>query len=76
MVFNAGHRIRVDVAGTNWPRFEVNPNDGGDLDSGTPMLARPELLFGAGHPSALQLPHATFPRRPSGRRQAGAMLVP
>jgi putative CocE/NonD family hydrolase len=67
MAFNAGHRIRVDVAGSNWPRFEVNPNDGGDLDGGSPTLARPQLLFGGEHPSALVLPHARFPRRPDGR---------
>lgn len=24
-VFNAGHRIRVDLAGSNYPRFEINP---------------------------------------------------
>jgi len=70
IVFNTGHRIRVDVAGSNWPRFEVNPNDGGDLDNGIPTIARPELLFGEHYPSAILLPHPTVPRRPSGRRSA------
>ena len=50
IIFNAGHRIRVAVAGSNWPRFEINPNDGGDLRTGTPIVARPELLFGGDHP--------------------------
>jgi putative CocE/NonD family hydrolase len=67
LVVNAGHRIRVDVAGSNFPRFEVNPNDGGDLNAGTPIVARPTLLFGAQHPSALLLPVIDRPRRPSGR---------
>jgi predicted acyl esterase len=30
-VFQAGHRIRVDISSSNWPRFDVNPNTGGPL---------------------------------------------
>jgi len=30
-VFKAGHRIRLDVSSSNWPRFDVNPNTGGPL---------------------------------------------
>jgi predicted acyl esterase len=57
LVFNAGHRIRISVSGSNWPRFEVNPNDGLDLNLGTPgQVARPTLLFGADTPSRLELP--------------------
>lgn len=62
LVFAPGHRIRVAVAGSNWPRFEVNPNDGGDPGTGTPVVARPRLLFGPGHPSALLLPVVPAPR--------------
>ena len=69
IVFNAGHRIRVDVAGSNWPRFDVNPNDGGDLQTGVPTVARPDLLFGTGHLSALVLPIVKAPRRVAGRLQ-------
>jgi putative CocE/NonD family hydrolase len=29
--FKAGHRIRLDVSSSNWPRFDVNPNTGGPL---------------------------------------------
>lgn len=69
LVFNAGHRIRVDISGTNAPRFEVNPNDGTDLDRpGARIVARPALLFGAGTPSRLELPVPVAPRRPGGRR--------
>jgi putative CocE/NonD family hydrolase len=28
-VFRKGHRIRLDVSSSNWPRFDVNPNTGG-----------------------------------------------
>ena len=30
-VFKPGHRIRLDVSSSNWPRFDVNPNTGGPL---------------------------------------------
>jgi len=72
IAFNAGHRIRVDIAGSNWPRFEVNPNDGGSLDEPPEegVVAHPRLLTGATHPSSLELPVRTpsvTPRRPTGR---------
>lgn len=69
IVFNAGHRIRVDVAGSNWLRLDVNPNDGGDHQTGVPTVARPDLLFGTGHLSALVLPIVKAPRRVAGRLQ-------
>lgn len=63
LVFNAGHRIRISVSGSNAPRFEVNPNHGGAFDSGAPtVVARPELLFGPATPSALVLPVVEPPR--------------
>jgi predicted acyl esterase len=68
LVFNAGHRIRISVSGSNFPRFEVNPNHGGDLDGGEPaVVARPDLLFGADHPSRLVVPIEPAPREPEGR---------
>ena len=30
-LFAAGHRIRVDISSSNWPRFDVNHNTGGSL---------------------------------------------
>ena len=71
LVFAAGHRIRIDISGANAPRFEVNPNDGGDLnDPGPGVIARPDILVGPDHPSHLDLPVAIAPRRASGRATA------
>jgi len=28
IIFNKGHRIRVAISSSNFPRFEVNPNTG------------------------------------------------
>ena len=30
-IFKKGHRIRLDISSSNWPRFDVNPNTGGPL---------------------------------------------
>ena len=27
-LFKAGHRIRVDISSSNFPRFDINPNTG------------------------------------------------
>jgi len=57
LVFNAGHRIRISVSGSNWPRFEVNPNNGRNLNLMAPgQVAHPRLLFGADYPSRLEMP--------------------
>jgi len=62
MVFNAGHRIRIDVSGSNALRFEVNRNDGGDLNAPSArIVAHTALLVGADHPSRLELPVFTDP---------------
>jgi uncharacterized protein len=64
IVFAAGHRIRVDVSGSNAPRFETNRNDGGNLDVQTPgVVAHPTILLGGAHPSYLELPVLRAPRR-------------
>ena len=31
-VFKRGHRIRVDISSSNFPRFDVNPNTGEPLN--------------------------------------------
>ena len=63
MVFNAGHTIRIDVSGSNAPRFEVNPNDGGDLNNpGVGIVAHPTVLVGPAQPSRLELPVLRSPQ--------------
>jgi putative CocE/NonD family hydrolase len=52
-VFHAGHRIRLEVSSSNYPRFEPNPNTG-DSPS-PPVRAVQEILHDAGHASALLL---------------------
>ncbi len=55
--FRAGHRIRLEVSSSNFPRFDRNPNTG--LPIGTSVetrVANQSVLHDAAHPSALLLP--------------------
>jgi len=58
-VFLPGHRIRLEVSSSNFPRFDRNSNTGGDLNIETidqyqPVINR--VYHDATHPSRLILP--------------------
>jgi uncharacterized protein len=58
-VFLPGHRIRVDIASSSFPRFDVNPQSGGDAASAALdelVVARNRVAHDRRHPSRLQLP--------------------
>ena len=57
-VFLAGHRIRVEISSSNFPRFDRNPNTGALLrDASTEMRpAHQTVLHTAEHPSHVILP--------------------
>ncbi len=56
-VFKRGHRIRVDVSSSNFPRFDVNPNTGEPLnDHRRSVMAVNTIYHDAEHPSHLLLP--------------------
>jgi putative CocE/NonD family hydrolase len=56
-IFKKGHRIRLDISSSNWPRFDVNPNTGGPpgLDRRY-ETARQTIFHSADHPSHIVLP--------------------
>ena len=57
IVFAPGHRIRVNVSSSNYPRFEVNPNTGEPFGANTrTAVARQTVYRDAGRPSAIELP--------------------
>ncbi len=58
IVFDAGHRIMLAIANSNYPRFEINPNNGEPFGSpgGPPIAADIVLLAEFDHPSHLLLP--------------------
>jgi hypothetical protein len=55
--FAAGHRIRLDVSSSNFPRFDVNPNTGEPLWSSATAVVATNLVFhDADRPSCVVLP--------------------
>jgi putative CocE/NonD family hydrolase len=57
MLFRQGHRIRVEVSSSNYPRYDRNPNTGRDIATETePRTARQTLFHGAAAPSRIILP--------------------
>ena len=52
IIFNRGHRIRVDISSSNYPRFATHPNVWG---AGAPRAARQTVYYGGDHPSAVIL---------------------
>lgn len=58
-VFKAGHRIRLDVTSSNFPRWDRNPNTGAPFGTDTAEDLRPArqtILHDAEHPSCVVLP--------------------
>jgi len=56
-VFRAGHRIRLEVSSSNFPRFDRNLNTGESAATAAKWAtATNTILHDAGHPSALVLP--------------------
>jgi hypothetical protein len=55
-LFKAGHRIRVDISSSNFPKFDVNPNTGGaEAMERIANIARNTVHCGATHASRILL---------------------
>jgi len=56
-VFQGGHRIRVEISSSSFPRYDRNPNTGHPLgEDGELRVATQTILHDAGHPSHSVLP--------------------
>jgi putative CocE/NonD family hydrolase len=58
-LFAAGHRVRLEISSSNFPRFDRNTNTGGTIASETEADFQPALNrvhHGGQHPSRLVLP--------------------
>jgi putative CocE/NonD family hydrolase len=57
LVFKRGHRIRLDVSSSNFPRFDVNPNTGEPLNANHRWQTAENTIYtDSDHPSDLILP--------------------
>ena len=62
ILFAKGHRIRVDISSSNFPRFDVNPNTGEPLNQNRrTAVAVNSIYHDAEHPSHIVLP--VIPKR-------------
>jgi putative CocE/NonD family hydrolase len=56
-VFLPGHRLRVEVSSSNFPRYDRNPNTGAAFATdATTVVARQTIFHDAAHPSRLVVP--------------------
>jgi putative CocE/NonD family hydrolase len=61
-VFLKGHRVRLEISSSNFPRFDRNLNTGQDAGGAAkPVSATNFVYHDAGHPSALILPVVASP---------------
>jgi predicted acyl esterase len=63
--FKPGHRIRLEVSSSNFPRFDRNLNTGGDNYSETQsVVARNAVHLGRATPSSITFSVVKSARRP------------
>ncbi|HDM66898.1 MAG TPA: CocE/NonD family hydrolase [Thermoplasmatales archaeon] len=56
-IWNKGHRIRVDISSSNYPRFLANPNTGEPMGRNTTYkVAHNTIYLDSLHPSCIVLP--------------------
>jgi len=61
-VFLAGHRLRLDISSSNFPRFDPNPNTGdSSLHARACVVAHQTIVHGGATPSSLVLPVVPAP---------------
>ncbi len=57
LLFARGHRIRLDISSSNFPRFDVNPNTGEPLnDNRRTQIAENTVYLDGKRPSRIMLP--------------------
>jgi len=63
-VFQAGHRIRIDIMSSNYPQFDRNPNTGDPLGaSNRTRIANQTVLIGGSRASHVILPIVPMPQK-------------
>jgi len=55
--FKKGHRVRIEVSSSNFPRFSRNLNTGGNnYDESNSIIATNRIHHSINHPSSISLP--------------------
>lgn len=62
IIFNAGHKVRISVCGSNYPRWDLNPGTGAVWEEGCDYVPQHTTLYlDEDHPSHLLLPVVSGP---------------
>lgn len=64
-LFKAGHRIRLEISSSNFPKYDRNPNTGNSFGTDTAMMSANQTIFhDVNHPSRVVLPVIPAGSRP------------
>ena len=55
-LFANGHRIRIEIAGSNFPHFDINPNTDWRIEGLAPVVAETSIHLGGNQASQILLP--------------------
>ncbi len=56
-LFMPGHRLRIDISSSNYPHYDINPNNGGpEGNAEAPRVATNRVHCSARYPSRVRLP--------------------
>jgi len=68
--FKKGHRVRVEISSSNFPRFTRNLNTGGNnFDETEAVIAHNKVHHGVAYPSQIRLPIQKKKTTPEGSRE-------
>ena len=54
--FREGHKIRIEITSSNFPRFDINSNLGGDGKQGDFVIAKQKVFHNQKYPSHVLIP--------------------
>ncbi|MAO89767.1 MAG: hypothetical protein CL880_04405, partial [Dehalococcoidia bacterium] len=56
-LFKKGHKLRLDISSSNFPRFDLNPNTGQAMGKHTSLIkATNTVWIGGDYPSKIKIP--------------------
>ncbi len=76
ITFLAGHRIRLDISSSNYPRFDRNINNGGTMYvAGDTLVAENKVFHNASHGSNVEMKLESYPTQISENKIQNQMKI-
>lgn len=77
ITFLAGHKVRVDITSSNYPRFDANLNNGMAMYvAGDTLIATNKVYHEAGHQSYIELPLENYTSVSEAKSEKGFTIYP